>query len=294
MILLSGNANKPLAQKVAHCLNQPLGQVSIHLFQDGESHIEITERLQHKTVFILQSTSAPSNHYLMELCLMIHTAHVAGAHQINAIIPYFGYARDSTKFNLCAQFIKLAGAQMLLTMDLHQAPIFYSVALPLHMLQAQTLFLTDILSKPYMHNPIIIAPDRGSRVRAAAFANQITHSELIFMNKKRSKTNQITLYWQGKVENRTCIIIDDLIDTGNTICTAAQSLKAHGAKKIFAYITHPVLSKPALENIEHSPLDAIMVTDTIPLSTQAQACSRIQVLSIAALLADYIKKFNLH
>lgn len=297
MILLTGNANKPLAEKTAKHLNQPLGRALISSFSDQESHIEISDKLHGLDVFILQSTSTPANHHLMELGLMIDAARRAFANKITAVIPYFGYARQDKRTGstqipisakVCADFLTAVGANNLLTLDLHSDQLQGFFSIPVENLSSAKLFIEDIAKRNYQ-NPVIVSPDAGGVERARAFAKQLNEAELAIIDKRRPHPNEIeVMNLIGNVKNRNCIIVDDLVDTANTLCLTAKTLKDHGAKSVIAYSTHPVLSGKAIPTIETSLLDKLLVTDTIPLNPAAQACSRIEVLSVAPMLAKAI------
>jgi len=299
--LLTGNANKPLAEKIAQHLNCPLGQTFVGAFSDGESRIEILEPLRGQNVFILQSTSMPTNHHLMELCLMIDAAKRAFANRITAVIPYFGYARQDKRTpsmqmpigaKVCADILTAVGIDTLLAVDLHTEQLQGFFSIPIENIFSEKLFLTDVLKNNYK-NPVIVSPDSGGVVRARIFAKQLNGAELAIIDKRRPHPDEVEIInLIGNVKNRDCIIVDDLVDTTNTLCLTAKTLKENGAKKIVAYVTHPVLSGKAVENIHSSLLDELVVTDTIPLNAKASACSKIRVESIAPVIAEAIRQLN--
>lgn len=299
--LLTGNANRPLAEKIAKHLKLSLGQTIVSSFSDGESHIEILEPLRGQNVFILQPTSMPTNHHIIELCLMIDAAKRAFAKQITAVIPYFGYARQDKRTpstlmpigaKVIADILTTVGVDTLLTVDLHTEQLQGFFSIPIENISSGKLFLDDILKKNYK-NPVIVSPDSGGVVRARLFANQLNGAELAIIDKRRPNPDEVeVMNLIGTVKDRDCIIVDDLVDTANTLCLTAKTLKENGAKKVLAYVTHPVLSDGAVKNIHSSLLDELVVTDTIPLSTEAKNCSKIRVESIAAVIAEAIRQLN--
>lgn len=297
LLILSGNANPPLSEKIAKCLNQTLGKMLIDQFADGEAHVEILEPICDREVYIIQPTSAPTNHHLMELLLIADAVKRAGACRISAVIPYFGYARQNTSAKAIADLLTIVGIDHVITVDLHADPqhIFFEKFIDnLHTTQ---LFLDHFIEKMATKkhfDPIVVSPDSGGIARAKAFAKKLNHSEIIVINKHRPRSNVVEITnISGNANNRDCVIIDDMIDTGNTLASAATALKAKGAKSVMAYITHPVLSGNAIENIANSPIDELIVADTIPLSITASACPKIQVHSLAVLIADRIMRSNL-
>lgn len=301
LILLSGNANQPLAIELARNLDHGLGNILVSQFSDSESRIEIKENLQGCDVFIVQPTSTPTNHHLMELLLIADAVHRSAAHRITAIIPYFGYARQDKRLpnltvpisaKVCADLLLKIGIDRILTVDLHAEQLQGFFEKPLENLRSSSVFLKDAQTQQYP-NPMVVSPDIGGVVRARIFAKQLHNAALSIVDKRRPEPNKAeVINIIGTVKDRHCIIIDDMVDTANTVCLAAAALKEQGAKSVVAYITHPVLSGNAIQNIEASKLDDLVVSDTIPLSAAARACARIRVLSIAPLLASAIQRIH--
>lgn len=297
--LFSGNANPALAQKIADQLRLSLGECIVSRFSDGESRIEILENVRGQDIFIIQSTSTPANDHLMELLLMVDALRRASALRITAVIPYFGYARQDKRIRsarvpitakLVADLLEKVRVDRIITVDLHAEQIQGFFAMPVNNIYGSKLLIEDILKKQYK-NPVIVSPDVGGVVRARFFAKRLHHAELAIIDKRRPETNKAeVLNLIGEVKDRICIIVDDMIDTGGTLCLAAKALKENGAQKIIAYCTHPVLSGNVIDLLEASPIDELVVTDTIPLSKRAEACSRIRQLSIAPMLAEVIRR----
>jgi ribose-phosphate pyrophosphokinase len=296
-MLLSGNANQPLSEKIARCLNQPLGKTLISQFGDGETRIEILEPVCDRDVYIIQPTSAPTNHHLMELLLIADAVKRAAAYRITAVIPYFGYARQDKRLGsqtvpisakVVADLLRSVGIEQVITVDLHAEQVQGFFAKPIDNLYTTHVFLKDIFEKKLVH-PLVVSPDMGGVVRARAFAEKLNDSELAIIDKRRPNPNAVEIMnILGNVKDRNCVIIDDMIDAGNTLYKAAAILKAQGAKSVIAYITHPVLSGNAIKNITDAPIDELIVTDTIPLSAVATACQKIRVYSVASLIANAI------
>jgi len=301
LMLLSGNANRTLAEQIAQHLKHPLGKSLVGQFSDGESRIEISEDIQGRDVFILQPTSTPTNHHLMELLLIADAMRRAAATRITAVIPYFGYARQDRRLpstavpisaKVCADLLTSVGVDRILTLDLHAEQLQGFFAKPVENLYSAPVFLKDVLAQKHPH-PMIVSPDIGGVVRARIFAQQLNDAALAIIDKRRPEPNKAeVMNIIGNVKDRHCVIIDDMVDTANTVCQAAMALKEHGAKTVVAYVTHPVLSGTAVQNIMASPLDELVVTDTIPLSAAAQTCKRIRVLSVAPLLAKAIQQVH--
>ncbi len=297
--LFSGNANSQLAQKIAVELRLTLGEALVSRFSDEESRIEILENVRGQDVFIIQSTSTPANDHLMELLLMVDALRRASAHRITAVIPYFGYARQDKRIRsarvpitakLVADLLEKVKVDRVITIDLHAEQIQGFFAMPVNNVYGSKLFIADILKKQYQ-NPLVVSPDVGGVVRARSFAKHLQHADLAIIDKRRPEPNQVeVMNIIGEVKDRICIIVDDMIDTGGTLCLAAKALKEKGAQKIIAYCTHAVLSGNVIDRIEASSLDELVVTDTIPLSKWAESCSRIRQLSIAPMLAEVIRR----
>jgi ribose-phosphate pyrophosphokinase len=298
MTVFTGNANPALADAVTRRLGIPLGKALVSRFSDGETLVEIMDNVRGRDVFVMQSTCAPSADNLMELLVMIDAIRRSSAHRITAVIPYFGYARQDRRprtarvaitAKLVASMITVAGANRVLTMDLHADQIQGFFDIPTDNIYASPVLLGDIWKHEY-EELLVVSPDVGGVVRARALAKQL-ESELAIIDKRRPRPNEAKImHIIGDVNNNTCVLMDDMVDTGNTLCEAAAALKQEGARRVLAYCTHPVLSGKAVENINNSVLDELVVTDTIPLREDAQACSRIRQLSIAELLAESMRR----
>ena len=298
MTVFTGNANPALADAVTRRLGIPLGKALVSRFSDGETLVEIMDNVRGRDVFIMQSTCAPSANNLMELLVMIDAVRRSSAHRITAVIPYFGYARQDRRprtarvaitAKLVASMITVAGANRVLTMDLHADQIQGFFDIPTDNIYASPVLLGDIWKHEY-EELLVVSPDVGGVVRARALAKQL-ESELAIIDKRRPRPNEAKImHIIGDVNNNTCVLMDDMVDTGNTLCEAAAALKQEGARRVLAYCTHAVLSGKAVENISNSVLDELVVTDTIPLREDAQACSRIRQLSIAELLAESMRR----
>lgn len=261
-------------------------------FSDGETRIEILESVSDRDVYIIQPLSMPTNHHIMELLLIADAVKRAGACQITAVIPYFAYARQNNSAKVIADLLTTVGIDQVITIDLHTDPQHIFFEKFIHNLNTTELFLkhlTEKMSAKKHFDSVVISPDNGGIARARAFSQKLNNSEPVIIDKHRPHPNIIEITnISGSVKDRDCIVIDDMIDTGNTLCSAARALKTEGAKSVIAYITHPVLSKNAIENITDAPIDELVVTDTIPLSAKATECSKIHVLSVTPLIANYI------
>ena len=298
MMVFTGNANPALAEKVVHHLGQPLGKAHVGRFSDGETLVEIMDNVRGRDVFILQPTCAPSNDNLMELLVMIDAVKRSSAKRITAVIPYYGYARQDRRprtarvaitAKVVADMITVAGAHRVLTMDLHADQIQGFFNIPTDNIYGGPVLLGDIWRLEYP-DLLVVSPDVGGVVRARALAKHL-EADLAIIDKRRPKPNEAkVMHIIGEVDGRTCVLMDDLVDTAGTLCEAAAALKEHGAKKVVAYCTHPVLSGAAVERITKSQLDELVVTDTIPLRPEAQACKRIRQLSVAELLAESMRR----
>ncbi len=297
-MVFTGNANPALADKVAKKLCISLGNVSVEQFSDGEIAVELNENVRGKDVFIIQSTCAPTNDNLMELVLMADALRRASATRVTAVIPYFGYARQDRRprsarvpisAKVIASMIANAGIDRVLTVDLHADQIQGFFDIPVDNVYGSPVLLSAIESQDY-DNPIVVSPDVGGVVRARAVAKQL-NTDLAIIDKRREKANESqVMHIIGDVAGRTCVLVDDMCDTAGTLCKAADALKEHGASKVVAYATHPVLSGKAIANINNSSLDELVVTDTIPLSKEAQSCDRIRQLTLSDLLAESIRR----
>jgi ribose-phosphate pyrophosphokinase len=301
MMVFSGNANPDLSAAIAGYLSLPLGKAVVGQFSDGEVMTEIQENVRGRDVFVVQPTSAPTNDNLMELCVVLDALRWASAGRITAVIPYFGYARQDRRprsarvpitARLAAKMIGQAGADRVVTVDLHADQIQGFFDIPVDNVYASPILLGDVWRQKYA-DPIVVSPDVGGVVRARALAKRLDDADLAIIDKRRPRPNEAkVMHIIGDVEERTCVIIDDLVDTAGTLCQAAKALKEHGASKVVAYCTHPVLSGPAVSNIENSELDELVVTNSIPLRRDAQACSRIRQLSIAEMLAETMRRIS--
>ncbi len=300
LMVFSGNANPALADAIARYIGVPLGYASISKFSDGEVTVELNENVRGKDVFVIQPTCAPTNDSIMELLLMADALHRASANRITAVIPYYGYARQDRRVRsarvaisakVVADMISAVGVNRVLTVDLHAEQIQGFFSIPVDNVYGSPV-LTDDIERQNYENLLVVSPDVGGVVRARAVAKQL-NVDLAIIDKRRPTANEAqVMHIIGDVEGRCCLIVDDMVDTAGTLCKAAQALKDHGASKVVAYATHPVLSGPAIENIEGSALDSLVVTDTIPLSDEAKKCSRIRQLSMARLLAESIRRVS--
>ncbi|MCB6182518.1 ribose-phosphate pyrophosphokinase [Leeia sp. TBRC 13508] len=300
LMVFTGNGNPALAEEVVHHLDIPLGNATVGRFSDGEVTVELLENVRGRDVFVLQSTCQPTNDNLMEVLLIVDALKRASAGRITAAIPYFGYARQDRRprsvrvpisAKVVANMLVSAGVDRVLTVDLHADQIQGFFDIPVDNIYATPLLLEDLVQKNYP-NLMVVSPDVGGVLRARAMA-KLLNSDLAIIDKRRPKANVAeVMNIIGDVEGRTCVIMDDMVDTANTLCKAADALKQHGAEKVLAYTTHPVLSGPAVERIAQSALDELVVTNTIPLSPQAQECEKIRSLSIAKLLAKTIKRIS--
>ena len=300
LMVFSGNANPALADAIAKHIGVPLGYASISKFSDGEVSVELNENVRGKDVFVIQPTCAPTNDSLMELLLMADALHRASANRITAVIPYFGYARQDRRVRsarvaisakVVADMIGAVGVNRVLTVDLHAEQIQGFFSIPVDNVYGSPV-LTDDIERQHYEKLIVVSPDIGGVVRARAVAKQL-NVDLAIIDKRRPTANVAqVMHIIGDVEDRTCLIVDDMVDTAGTLCKAADALKEHGANKVVAYCTHPVLSGPAIDNINSSNLDELVVTDTIPLSEGGKQCKRIRQLSMAKLLAESIRRVS--
>lgn len=297
-MLFSGNANPALAASIANHLGLPMGKASVSSFSDGEVSVEIQENVRGRDIFIVQPTCAPTNDNLMELLVMCDALRRASAARITAVIPYFGYARQDRRprsarvpisAKLIADMIGTAGFDRMLTVDLHADQIQGFFDIPVDNVYGSPVLLGDLTSKNYP-DLTVVSPDIGGVVRARALAKQL-NSDLAIIDKRRPKANVAqVMNIIGDIEGKTCVVIDDMVDTAGTLCKAAEALKNSGAKRVVAYATHPVLSGTAFDNLNNSELDELVVTDTIPLNDHMQSCRKVRQLSIAELLAETIRR----
>ena len=298
-VLFTGNANPVLAQQIASQLGVELGSASVGRFSDGEVTVEIRQNVRARDVFVVQPTCSPTNENLMELLIMVDALKRASARRITAVIPYFGYARQdrrprSTRVPISAKVVanllETVGVERVLTMDLHADQIQGFFDIPVDNIYASPVLLSDLKSKNHP-NLVVISPDVGGVVRARALAKQLG-CDLAIIDKRRPAANvSEVMHVIGEVEGRNCVIMDDMIDTAGTLVKAAEVLKERGAKKVYAYCTHPIFSGPAIERISQgSALDEVVVTDTIPLNNAAQACRKIRQLTVAPLIAETIQR----
>ena len=301
LMLFSGNANRKLALDIANYLKMPLGQATVAKFSDGEIHIELLENVRGSDVFVIQPTCAPTNDHIMELCMMLDALERSSARRITAVVPYFGYSRQDRRIRsarvpisakVVADMVVASGADRVITVDLHAEQIqgFFDVAVD--NIYASPILLGDIWRQNYQ-NLIVVSPDVGGVVRARALAKRLDDADLAIIDKRRPRPNESkVMNIIGDVRGKCCVMIDDLVDTAGTLGKAADALKEAGAVKVVAYVTHAVLSGNAVHNIMNSSLDALVVTDTIPLAADAAACPKIRQLSIGALLAETIRRVS--
>ncbi len=301
MLVFSGNANRQLAEDMVNYLNLPLGKAIVGRFSDGEIMVEIMENVRGKDVFIVQPTCQPTNDHIMELLVMVDAVRRSSAARVTAVIPYFGYSRQDRRprsarvaisAKVVANMISSVGAHRVLTVDLHSDQIQGFFDMPVDNVYASPILLGDIWRQKYP-DQIVVSPDVGGVVRARALAKRLGDADLAIIDKRRPRPNEAkVMHIIGEVEGRTCVLVDDLVDTAGTLCEAARALKERGAVKVVAYCTHPVLSGAAIKNIESSVLDELVVTDTIPLRPEAKACTRIRQLSVAGMLAETMRRIS--
>jgi ribose-phosphate pyrophosphokinase len=299
-MVFTGNANPALADNIAKNIGVPLGYASISKFSDGEVSVELNENVRGKDVFVIQPTCAPTNDSIMELLLMADALHRASANRITAVIPYFGYARQDRRVRsarvaisakVVADMISAVGVNRVLTVDLHAEQIQGFFSIPVDNVYGSPVLIDDIERQNYK-DLLVVSPDIGGVVRARAVAKQL-NVDLAIIDKRRPAANVAqVMHIIGDVKDRCCLIVDDMVDTAGTLCKAADALKEHGAKKVVAYCTHPILSGPAIQNLENSTLDSLVVTDTIPLSSAAKKCKKVRQLTMAKLLAESIRRVS--
>jgi ribose-phosphate pyrophosphokinase len=301
LMLFSGNATPDLAKRISTYLKVPLGKTNTSRFSDGECSVEILENVRGKDVFIIQSTCAPTNDNLMELIIMADALKRASAKRITAVVPYFGYARQDRRVRsarvpisakVVADMISGVGFDRVLTVDLHADQIQGFFNIPVDNVYA-TPVLLDHIKAQAGKNLMVVSPDVGGVVRARAIAKRLDDADLSIIDKRRPRANEVgVMNIIGDVSGRDCVIVDDMVDTAGTLCQAAQALKDNGAKSVSAYATHPVLSGKAIDNLNNSALDALVITNTIPLSQEAEECSCIEILDLAPLLGESIRRVN--
>ena len=299
-VLFTGNANPLLAQEMAKSLGVDIGKATVGRFSDGEVTVEVHQNVRARDVFVVQSTCSPTNENLMELLIMVDALKRASARRITAVIPYFGYARQDRRprsmrvpisAKVVANLLETVGVERLLTMDLHADQIQGFFDIPVDNIYASPVLLSDLKSKAYP-DLVVVSPDVGGVVRARALAKQLG-SDLAIIDKRRPKANvSEVMHVIGEIDGRNCVIMDDMIDTAGTLVKAAEVLKERGAKRVFAYCTHPILSGPAVERIASSQIDEVVITNTIPLSDAAKACKKIRQLSVACLFAETIRRIS--
>ena len=300
LLVFSGNANRKLAKAVCAQLGVPMGKALVGKFSDGEVQVEIEENVRGQDVFVIQPTSAPTAEHFMELLALIDALKRASAQVVTAVVPYFGYARQDRRprsarvpitAKVAARMFSAVNCDRVLTVDLHAEQIQGFFDMPVDNVYASPLLLADIWRAYGTENLIVVSPDVGGVVRARAVAKRLDDADLAIIDKRRPRANVSTVMnIIGDVQGKTCVLVDDIVDTAGTLCAAAAALKAQGALKVAAYCTHPVLSGPAVDNINNSELDELVVTDTIPLSDAARGCKKIRQLSVAELLAETIRR----
>lgn len=301
IMVFNGNANHDLAQRISEHLKTRLGKATVSHFSDGETLVEIEENVRGRDVFIIQSTCAPANNNLMELMLLADALRRASAVKITAVVPYFGYARQDRRVRsarvpitakIVADMMASVGISRLVTVDLHADQIQGFFYMPVDNLYSTPIMLEDISKNGYK-NVMVVSPDVGGVIRARAIAKRIAGADLAIIDKRRPRPNEAqVMHIIGDVQGRDCIIVDDIVDTASTLCRAIEALKEHGANRVAAYITHPVLSGQAIENIRNSSLDELVVTDTIPLSEEAGREPRIRSLGLSKMMAEAIRRIS--
>ncbi|HIF5508503.1 TPA: ribose-phosphate pyrophosphokinase [Pasteurella multocida] len=300
--LFTGNATPELAKRISERLYLSLGDATVGRFSDGEIQVQINENVRGSDVFIIQSTCAPTNDNLMELIVMVDALRRASAGRITAVIPYFGYARQDRRVRsarvpitakVVADFLSSVGVDRVLTCDLHAEQIQGFFDVPVDNVFGSPVLVHDMLKKIDMQNPIVVSPDIGGVVRARAIAKLLNDTDMAIIDKRRPRANVAqVMHIIGDVAGRDCILVDDMIDTGGTLCKAAEALKERGAKRVFAYATHAVFSVSAAKNLASDALDEVVVTDTIPLSPEIKALNKVRVLTLSGMLAEAIRRIS--
>ncbi|MDT7525142.1 MULTISPECIES: ribose-phosphate pyrophosphokinase [Idiomarinaceae] len=301
MKLFAGNATPELAKKIADRLYIKLGDAEVGRFSDGEISIRINENVRGSDVFIIQSTCAPTNDNLMELIVMVDALRRASAGRITAVIPYFGYARQDRRVRsarvpitskVVADFLSSVGVDRVLTVDLHAEQIQGFFDVPVDNVFGTPVLLEHLRQQAF-HNPVVVSPDIGGVVRARALAKLLNDIDLAIIDKRRPRANESqVMHIIGDIQDRDCIIVDDMIDTGGTLCKAAEALKKNGAKRVFAYATHPVFSGNAVSNIRDSHIDQVVVTDSIPLSAEMKALDKVHQLTLSGMLSEALRRVS--
>ncbi len=300
LLVFTGNANRPLAQEVCHTLNVPLGKALVSRFSDGEVQVEIEENVRRQEVFVIQPTCAPTADHFMELLVLVDALKRASATSVTAVIPYFGYARQDRRprsarvpitAKVAATMIGAVGTDRVLTVDLHADQIQAFFDIPVDNVYSSPVLLADIWRCHGGQDLIVVSPDVGGVARARALAKRLDDADLAIIDKRRPRANEATVMnIIGEVKDKVCVLIDDIVDTAGTLCAAAAALKRQGARRVVAYCTHPVLSGPAIQNLNGSQLDELIVTDTVPLSESARACKMVRQLSVAELLGETMRR----
>lgn len=301
MKLFTGNATPELAQKIADRLFSKLGSAAVGRFSDGEISVQINENVRGGDIFIIQSTCAPTNDNLMELIVMVDAMRRASAGRITAVIPYFGYARQDRRVRsarvpitakVVADFLSSVGVDRVLTVDLHAEQIQGFFDVPVDNVFGSPVLIEDMKARE-LHDPVVVSPDIGGVVRARAIAKLLDDTDIAIIDKRRPRANvSQVMHLIGDVKDRDCIIVDDMIDTGGTLCKAAEALKERGARRVFAYATHPVFSGNAAQNITDSVIDEVIITDSIPLSDAIKAVGKVKQLTLAPMLAEAIRRIS--
>ncbi|PXZ03383.1 ribose-phosphate pyrophosphokinase [Gilliamella apicola] len=301
MKLFAGNATPELAKRIANRLYTSLGDIIVSRFSDGEVNVQINENVRGEDVFIIQSTCAPTNDNLMELLVMIDAMRRASAGRITAVIPYFGYARQDRRVRsarvpitakVVADFLSTVGVDRVLTVDLHAEQIQGFFDVPVDNVFGSPVILEDMLQRDF-ERPIVVSPDIGGVVRARAIAKLLNDTDMAIIDKRRQRANEAeVMNIIGDVADRDCILVDDMIDTAGTLCKAADALKARGAKRVFAYATHPIFSGKAVSNIKNSAIDEIVVCDTIPLTAEVKGLNNVRQLTLSGMLAEAIRRIS--
>lgn len=300
ILVFTGNANRALAASICEDLGVRQGRAQVGRFSDGEVQVEIEENVRNQNVFVVQPTSVPTADNFMELLVLIDALKRASAAHVTAVMPYFGYARQDRRMRsarvpitakVAAKMISAVGTDHVLTVDLHSDQIQGFFDIPVDNVYSSPVLLADIWRKYGRENLIVVSPDVGGVVRARAIAKRLDDADLAIIDKRRPRANESTVMnIIGDVSGKVCVLVDDIVDTAGTLCAAAAALKNQGAAKVVAYCTHPVLSGPAINNLNASQMDELVVTDTIPLSDAGKACSRIRALSVSQLLAETMRR----
>ncbi|MBL0028591.1 MAG: ribose-phosphate diphosphokinase [Rhodanobacteraceae bacterium] len=302
ILVFAGNAHRTLALSVCKQLGVPLGKALVGKFSDGEVQVEIEENVRRQEVFVIQPTCAPTAENFMELLVLVDALKRASVASVTAVVPYFGYARQDRRprsarvpitAKVAAKMIQAVGCDRVLTVDLHADQIQGFFDIPVDNVYSSPVLLADVWRNHGTKNIVVVSPDVGGVVRARAIAKRLDDADLAIIDKRRPRPNEATVMnIIGDVEGKTCVLVDDIVDTAGTLCAAAAALKQRGASKVVAYCTHPVLSGPAIANIQNSAMDELVVTDTIPLAEAARGCARIRQLSVAELLAETMRRIS--